>query len=97
MSTELASKPPTNAAAILGRVINPDDPSLNPEAARSLLALTFPDSDKKRVASLLERNQDGNLSADEQAELDEYLRADTLLSVLKTKARLSLQHAGLKP
>lgn len=98
MSTDL-SPPATdrkNGAAILGRVINPDDPSLSPEAARSILKLTFPRGDKERVSSLLTRNQEGHLTADERAELDEYLRADAFLSVLKSKARLSLKRAGLE-
>lgn len=75
----------------------PDEPPPNPQAARSLLKLTFSEADKERVASLLARNQEGQLTADERAELDEYLRADTSLSVLKSKARLSLMRAGRKP
>ena len=91
MSTELSvTTTANNGAAILGRVINPDDPTLGPEAARSILKLTFPKGDKERVASLLARNQEGQLNEAERAELDEYLRADAFLSVLKTKARLSL-------
>lgn len=95
MSTELSVTTTKNGAAILGRVINPDDPTLSPEAARSLLKLTFPKEDKERVTCLLAKNQEGQLNADEQAELDEYLRADAFLSVLKSKARLSLKRAGL--
>ena len=97
MSTGFVGTPSKNGAAILGRVINPDDPSLNPEAARSILKLTFPSEDKERVAILLAKNQDGALITEERAELDEYLRADAFLSVLKSKARLSLKRAGLKP
>ncbi len=98
MSTELSAKATgsKNGAAILGRVINPDDPTLSPEAARSILNLTFPKGDKERVASLLTKNQQGQLTADERDELDEYLRADAFLSVLKSKARLSLKRAGLQ-
>ena len=86
-----------NGAAILGRVINPDDPSWSPEAARSILKLTFPEEDKQRVAALLAKNQEGRLTPDERADLDEYLRADSFLSVLKSKARPSLKRAGLRP
>jgi hypothetical protein len=97
MSTEVAGATSKTGAAILGRVINPDDPSLSPDAARSILKLTFPEEDKERVSSLLAKNQGEGLAADERAELDEYLRADAFLSVLKSKARLSLKRAGLKP
>jgi hypothetical protein len=99
MSTELsiAARSRKNGAAILGRIINPDDPTLSPEAARSILKLTFPKEDKERVASLLAKNQEGQLTAEERADLDEYLRVDAFLSVFKSKARLSLKRAGLKP
>jgi len=46
---------------------------------------------------LLAKDQDEALTADERAELDEYLRDDAFLSALKSKARLSLKLAGLKP
>ncbi|SIO67230.1 hypothetical protein SAMN05444166_8291 [Singulisphaera sp. GP187] len=99
MSTELstAATRGKTGAAILGRVINPDDPTLSPEAARSILKLTFPKADKDRVSTLLTSNQEGRLTTDERAELDEYLRADAFLAAFKSKARLSLKRAGLKP
>ena len=95
MSTKLGGNTSKNAAAILGRLINPDDPTLSLEAARAILKLTFPKGDKDRVDFLLAKNQDGHLTPDERAELDEYLRADAFLSVLKSKARLSLKRAGV--
>ncbi len=84
-------------AAILGRIINPDDPSWTPEAARSILALAFAKSDQERVAALLEKNQEGRLGPAERAELDEYLRADAFLTILRSKARRSLKSHGLQP
>jgi hypothetical protein len=98
MSTDLSYQSGSKTgAAILGRAINPDDPSLSPEAARSFLKITFPKSDRERVAKLLAGNQEGGLDTDERAELEEYLKADAILTVLKSKARLSLKRAGLKP
>jgi hypothetical protein len=94
MATELSGPTSRNGAAILGRLINPDEPTLSPEAARSILKLTFPKRDKERVDFLLAKNQDGQLTPDERVELNEYLRADAFLSVLKSKARLSLKRAG---
>lgn len=95
MARELGGPTNRTAAAILGRLVNPDDPTLSPEAAHSILKLTFSKGDKERVEFLLERNQVGQLTPDEQAELNEYLRADAFLSVLKSKARLSLQRADM--
>jgi hypothetical protein len=86
---------PTNtAAAILGRVIEPDEPTLSPEAARSILKLTFRQADQRRVSQLVARNQEGLLSAEEREELEEYLRVNDVLNLLKAKARLSLKRAG---
>lgn len=70
---------------------------MNPDAARSVLKLTFSEDDRERVSRLLTKNQDGQLTADERAELEKYLQADASLSVFKSKARLSLKRAGLKP
>lgn len=71
--------------------------TLSPEAARSVLKLSFSEDDRERVSGLLTKNQEGRLTADERAELENYLRADASLSVFKSKARLSLKRAGLKP
>jgi hypothetical protein len=97
MSAELSYQSGSKTgAAILGRAINLDDASLSPEAARSFLKITFPKSDQERVAMLLARNQEGGLDMEERAEVEEYLKADAILTVLKSKARLSLKRAGLK-
>jgi hypothetical protein len=75
----------------------PDEPTFNPEAARSILKLTFSPADRERVLALTAKNQDGGLTPEERAELEEYIRADDFLSILQSKARLSLKKAGLEP
>jgi len=87
----------TTGAAILGRLIGPDRPTLSPDAARSILALTFDPEDRRRVLELSAKNQEGSLTAQERAELEEYLRADDFLSLLQSKARLSLKRAAPSP
>ena len=84
-------------AAILGRIIRPGDPTLIPEAALSILKPSFAREDQDRVAKLLEENQMGKLSPAEREEIEEFLRVDTFLSLLQSKARLSLKQAGLEP
>jgi len=80
--------------AILDRIINPDEPSLSPEAAESLLRLALPAGDREPVATLSDKAQEGGVTPDELAELDEYIRVNDLLTVLQRKARLSLKRAG---
>ena len=41
-------------AAILSRILEPDKPSLSPQAARAILALDFGPADKDRMRQLLE-------------------------------------------
>jgi hypothetical protein len=44
-----------------------------------------------RVQELLERNRIGSLTPDEQAEMDEFLRMEHFMTMLKLKARLVLK------
>ncbi|MEO6811797.1 MAG: hypothetical protein ABI353_22035 [Isosphaeraceae bacterium] len=89
--------PECTRAGILGRVIEPGRATLGPEAARSLLALSFCEADRTRVEDLTSRNQQGLLTECERAELEEYIRANDVLSLLKLKARLSLERARSAP
>jgi hypothetical protein len=81
--------------AILERLIMPEEPSLSAEAARAILKVTFRPEDRQHVLDLLEKNQEGKLTPNEREELEEYVRVDDLLSLLQSKARLSLRQAGL--
>ncbi|MGC1723192.1 MAG: hypothetical protein WA746_29790 [Isosphaeraceae bacterium] len=85
---------PTDAA-VFGRLVKPDHSDLSPEAAREILSLQFDDSDVQRMNQLSLKAQEGTLTPDEQAEIESYRRAGYLLGVLWSKARLSLQRAGM--
>lgn len=82
-------------AEIWGRLIEPDKADLSPDAANSLLALGFKKTDRDRMNYLAAQARAGRLSDAEQVELQEYLRAGDVLALLKSKARQSLQRAGL--
>jgi hypothetical protein len=81
----------TSEVAILSRVLEPDKPSLTPEAARDLLALDFPPADKDRMRQLSAKARAGTLTPDEQAEIDNYERVGHLLNIIQSKARRSLK------
>jgi hypothetical protein len=76
--------------AILGRVLQPDKPTLSPEAARSILALEFGQADRERMHQLALKAQEGRLTTQEEVELENYRRVGNLLSLMKSKARKSL-------
>lgn len=81
----------TAESEILTRIISPDDPSLERPAAEAVLAMGFKSADNLRMNELAEKAQLGELSDDEQAEADSYERVGHFISLLKSKARQSLQ------
>jgi hypothetical protein len=81
--------------AILGRLLEPDNDDLSPEAARCFLSLDFPKKDHRRMRQLSAKATAGRLTPAERDELDEYLRVADLLALLQSRARLSLKRAGI--
>jgi hypothetical protein len=81
------------SGAILERIMQPQNGGFSPELAEYVLTLSFPKDVKDRCLILSEKAQEGSLSEAEAAELDEFLSADSLLAVLKSKARVSLKRA----
>jgi hypothetical protein len=79
-------------SAILDRVIEPQRGSFSPEHARYVLSLGFSPEDHARYQELSTKAQEGALSEEDAAELDEFLYADTVLMILQSKARVSLQN-----
>jgi hypothetical protein len=97
---ELATRaklPSKTAAAIWSRIVKPDQATFTPELARTILKLKFDAEDHRRVEELSTKAQKGTLTAEERAELDEYIRVGNQLAVLQSKARLSLKRANQSP
>ena len=90
---ESTLSPSKTASAIWSRIVKPERANLTPEAARAILKLDFDPEDHRRVDELSAKAQKGTLTPEEQAELDEYIRVDLQLAVLRSKARLSLKRA----
>ncbi len=53
-----------------------------------LLAYKLPDDLQKRVSHLLYLNREAELTCEQRHELDDYVRADHMISRLKTKTKL---------
>lgn len=85
----------TNEAEILSRVIAPGEPNLPPDTARIILSLDFGKEDRDRMNQLAQKAREGTLTAEEQVEIDCYERVGHFLSLLRSKARLSLQQANV--
>jgi hypothetical protein len=94
---EATLSPGKTASAIRGRIMKPDQANLNPEIARAILKIDFTLEDHRRVDELSAKAQKGTLTPEERAELEEYIRVDLKLTVLRSKARLSLKRANQSP
>lgn len=77
-------------AAILTRVVLPEEPTMSREAAVAVLKLGFSALDKQRMEALAERARRGLLTEEEREEADSYERVSSLIGLLKSKARVSL-------
>lgn len=82
---------PCHEAAILARLVGPDEPRLSAQTAKGILTLGFSRADKERMHDLVEKACAGTLSDDEQAEAEAYSRIGSLLGILKSKARRALK------
>jgi hypothetical protein len=85
---------PNREAAILTRLIGPDEPALSPAAAEGLLALGLSPADKERMHELAAKARAGTLTDDEQGEVEAYSRVNSLLGILHSKARRALKRRG---
>lgn len=83
----------TSETAIFERIVLPNDPGLSEQAARSILAMGFSPEDRERMQALADKAKFGQLTADEQQEIDNYERVGHYLSILQSKARCSLRIA----
>ena len=77
---------------LLEGIIRPGEGGFSPDLARYVLTLDFTPEQQAQYAALAEKAEAGTLTDAEAAEIDEYLAANALLTVLQSKARQSLKH-----
>jgi hypothetical protein len=85
------------SATVLSRALQSKGGDVPPEGARFILDLGIGEDIKKRTLSLLAKQQKGRITAEEMEELESYVQADNMLSVLKARAILALRKAGQEP
>jgi hypothetical protein len=95
MTTNLMPSPAvcTFDTAILTRAISPDRESLSRDVAEIILQWDFPPEDKKRMANLSAKASNGELNAEEEAEIDSYVRVGHIVNLMQAKARLAIKQA----
>jgi len=77
-------------AEILKHVVKPRQGNLPRVLAEYLLTLDFSSSAQKRHAALSRKAQSGKLTKKERDELEDMLTLNTFLTVIQSKARVSL-------
>ena len=86
-----------NGATVLSRALEVKGGDFPVEGARFILGLGIKETDRKRMLKLLARQQKGRITAEEQVDLESYIQADNLLSILRAHAILALKNARQKP
>lgn len=67
---------------------------LSRPTATEILQFQASEAVNERLHVLLDKNSSGDLTSDEQAELDRFLEFDHIFTILKAKARLKLAGEG---
>jgi hypothetical protein len=88
-----ASLAPKTEAELWLRILHPDE-ELSPRVARAILGLSFPKNDISRMHELSAKARAGTLTPEEDAEMDNFERVGSILSILKSKARQVLKRSS---
>ncbi|HEV8060525.1 MAG TPA: hypothetical protein VGP68_11655, partial [Gemmataceae bacterium] len=81
----------TAEAAILSRLVRPEQEDLSVELARAILAFDYDDKDRQRMHELAVKNQEGKLTEGEEQEIDGYRRIGYFVELMRSKARMTLK------
>jgi hypothetical protein len=81
--------------AALDRLLDPLEEILTPEVARQIVDLRADGATQRRIDELAEKSTEGQLSAAEEAEYDDYVEAIDIIGILQAKARSALARHSL--
>jgi uncharacterized protein YnzC (UPF0291/DUF896 family) len=82
---------PNSEAELLRRVVDPQRAGWSPEAAQSILTLSFSQEDQDRATELAEKAGAGVMTSEEQREMESFRHVGRFLELVKSRARLSLK------
>lgn len=88
-----ASLAPKTEAEVWLRILHPDG-DLPPRVARAILKLSFPEHEISRMHELSAKARAGALTPEKDIEMDNYERAGSILSTLKSRARQVLKRSS---
>lgn len=93
--TYLAAMANGSETSALEKLLRPLSRELTVELARALVNIQADAETQARYDALADKRTEGQLTPQEQAELEAIVRANTLLGVLKAEARVFLAHGGV--
>jgi hypothetical protein len=67
---------------------------VSPDSARAVLAMHFSPADEQKMRELMEKNNQGTITPDEQAEMEAFRRIGSFLAIVQAKARLQLKSSN---
>ena len=76
---------------LIEKLLKPQEGGFSEELARYVLSIHFTDAQRSRYAVLVDKVDRGGMSIDEERELESYVCANEMLTMLHSKARLSLR------
>jgi hypothetical protein len=79
-----------NEITVLEKLLRPMPRSLTAEVAHALVNLRVDEEVQARYDELAEKSTEGGLTEAEKEELDEFVRANTFLGLLKAEAKTML-------
>ncbi|MBV9123486.1 MAG: hypothetical protein JO112_09025 [Planctomycetes bacterium] len=74
-------------AAVLDRILDPLARSFTPEAARALMDFRADPTTQAHIVELADKCNEGQLTPEERAEYEAYVRAIDFIAILQSKAR----------
>ena len=87
-----APLPPNAEVEVWLRIFHPDE-AMSPRVARALLGLSIAKNDVRRMRELSAKARAGTLTVEEDAEMDNFERVGSILSILKSRARQVIQRS----
>ena len=76
---------------LLERMLKPHEGGLSEELSRYILSLHFTDAEKQRYLELADKVDQGPMTPEEQQELENFVELNEFLTLIQSKARLSLR------
>lgn len=75
---------------IFGRALAPDHGDWSPDIARAIMTISLSPQDRERMNRLATKAREGNLSCDEELEIESYRQVSRLIEWMRAKARISI-------